>query len=87
MDRTTAAPQEVQKILGGKGKKLHAHEIHVRRTENKGYIARHMLRDKHGNYPMDGQRGEAEYALANHDELLSHMKDHMADIPDEEETA
>jgi len=74
------------KILGEKGKKLRAHEIHVRRTKNKGYIARHELRDKDGNPPSDGQRGEAEYALPDKAAMLAHMGEHMSDEePDEAE--
>lgn len=69
----------LSKILGGAGKKLHTHEIHVRRTKNKGYIAKHDLRDKDGNPPKDGQRGEAEYALANKDAMLQHIAQHMGD--------
>lgn len=67
----------VRKILGGKGKPLHTHEIHLRRTKNKGYIAKHDLRDKDGNAPTDGQRGEAEYALANKAAMLAHVDQHM----------
>ena len=70
------------------GKKLQAHEIHVRRTAEKGkYIARHMLRDKDGNPPTDGQRSEAEYALNNPQELMAHMQQHMGDgqEPDEDD--
>jgi hypothetical protein len=79
MEQLSSA-SNVQKILGGKGKKLTAHEIHVRRTAEKGkFIARHILKDKDGNSPMDGQRGEAEYALNNPQELLDHMQQHMGD--------
>ena len=75
----------VQKILGGKGKKLTAHEVHIRRTAEKGkYIAKHVLRDKDGNPPMDGQRGEAEYSLGSPQELMSHMQTHMGSEPDQE---
>lgn len=79
-------PEAAKKALGGKGKTLRAHEIHVRRTAEKGkYIARHMLRDKDGNPPMDGQRGEAEYALNNPQELLDHMQQHMGQEPEADE--
>jgi hypothetical protein len=74
-----------RKILGNKGKKLFAHEAHIRRTENKGYIAIHKLRDRDGNPPVDGQRGEKEYALANAQELMNHLAGHMGDIPDEDD--
>ena len=67
-----------QKILGAKGAKLTAHEIHVRRTAEKGkYIAKHVLRDKNGNPPNDGQHSEAEYALNSPQELMAHMQQHM----------
>lgn len=76
-------------ILGGKGKKLHTHEVHLRRAQKGAYIARHELRDKAGNPPQDGQRGEAEYALPDKAAMLAHMQQHMGDEPqggdDEEE--
>jgi hypothetical protein len=76
-------PDAARKTLGGKGKALHAHEINVRRTAEKGkYIARHLLRDKDGNTPTDGQHSEAEYALNNPQELLAHMQQHMGDEPE-----
>jgi hypothetical protein len=85
MDQLSAAP-EVQKILGGKGKKLHAHEVHIRRTAEKGkYIAKHILRDRDGKFPSDGQNGEKEYALSNAQELMDHLSTHMGDIPDEDD--
>lgn len=81
------ATSPAAKILGGKGKKLHTHEVHLRRTKNAGYIARHELRDKQGNPPQDGQRGEAEYALPDKAAMLAHMAQHMGDQqqPDDEE--
>lgn len=82
MEVQSLAPDQVRKILGGKGKKLHTHEIHVRRTENKGYIARHDLRDRHGNHPSDGQRSEKEYALPDKAALLAHMEQHMGEPAD-----
>jgi len=79
------ALQATGKILGGKGKKLHAHEISIRRTAEKGkYIARHTLRDKEGNHPSDGQRAEAEYPLTSPEEMLAHVQKHMQS-PDEED--
>jgi len=85
MDQLSQAP-DVQKILGGKGKKLHAHEVHVRRTAEKGkYIAVHKLTDKHGNSPTDGQRGEAEYPLSSPEEMLAHLQQHMGSEPEAEE--
>jgi hypothetical protein len=83
---TTAQSPDVKKILGGKGKKLHTREMNIRRTENKGYIARHVMGDKNGNPPMDGQRGEAEYSHANLAELLKHVQDHMGE-PEQEPDA
>ena len=85
MDQSSQAP-DVQKILGGKGKKLHAHEVHVRRTAEKGkYIAMHKLADKHGNPPTDGQRAEAEYPLSSPEEMLAHLQQHMGSEPAEAE--
>ena len=81
-----AMPDAAKKILGSKGKKLHTHEVHLRRTKNKGYIARHELRDKQCNPPMDGQRGDAEYSLPDKAAMLAHMGDHMGDMePDDDE--
>jgi len=77
-------PESAAKILGSKGKKLRPHEIHVRRTAEKGkFIARHMLRDKLGNMPTDGQHGEAEYALNSPQELMSHMQQHLGQDDDD----
>lgn len=79
-------PSAARKILGGKGKKLHSHEVSVRRTDGKGYIAKHQLRDSKGNLPQDGQRSEAEYALPDKEAMLAHMQQHLGDQePDEQE--
>lgn len=85
-DSQQLAPAAAKAILGGKGKKLHTHEVNLRRTENKGYIATHQLRDKHGNPPMDGQRGSKEYSLNDKKAMLAHMEQHMGEMePDEDE--
>jgi len=86
---TLSASPDVKKILGGKGKKLKAHEIHVRRTAEKGkFIAKHLLRDKEGNHPSDGQRGEAEYSLSSPEEMIAHLQQHLgADDQEEAEEA
>lgn len=77
---------DAHKILGSKGKKLHAHEVRIRRTAEKGkYIAVHQLRDKQGNMPEDGQRGEMEYPLSSPEEMLAHMQQHMASEPEDED--
>ena len=79
-------PDAAAKILGSKGKKLHPHEIHIRRTAEKGkYIAKHVLRDHQGNPPMDGQRGEAEYPLSSPEEMIAHMQQHMATEPGQDD--
>jgi hypothetical protein len=84
MEQPSATPEKVKRILGGKGKPLHSHEVHIRRTDNKGFVARHDLRDKHGNPPTDGQRDSAEYSLANPQELLDHLQQHMGQAQIEE---
>lgn len=76
--------KEVKRILGGRGKKMHVHDMHLRRTQN-GYIAKHNLTDQHGNPPQDGQRSEEEYNLSNPEELASHVQKHMGAQPDDEE--
>jgi hypothetical protein len=77
---------KANKILGGKGKQLRTHEVHVRRaSDRKGYIAKHDLRDKNGNMPMDGQRADAEYPLMDKAAMLAHMEQHMGDEPDEDD--
>lgn len=78
-------PSAAKQILGGAGKNLHTHEVHVRRTDNKGYIARHDLRDKNGKAPMDGQRSEAEYSLPDKAALMAHMQQHLGDEPDDDD--
>ena len=83
---TLKAPPEVKKILGGSGKKLQAHEVHIRRTAEKGkFIAKHILRDKHGNAPEDGQRAELEYPLSSPEEMLSHVQTHMGSLATDDE--
>ena len=72
-----------KEALGGKGKRLSPREIHIQRTQNKGYIARHMMADKKGNPPTDGQSHERMYGLANHTELLKHLSEHFG--PEDEE--
>jgi hypothetical protein len=52
--------------------------MHIRRSENKGYITRHELADKDGNAPVDGQKSSKEYTHANMQELLAHVQQHMA---------
>lgn len=51
--------------------------MHIRRTANKGYIARHDLRDARGQPPDDGQRAEMEYAIPDQDALMAHVGRHM----------
>lgn len=75
-DQVGAAAKQ---ILGARGKKLHTHELHLRRTKNKGYIAKHDLADKEGNPPTDGQRSSAEYSLADKKAMLAHLAQHMGD--------
>lgn len=70
-------PAEAKRILGHRGRKLHTHEMHIRRTANKGYIARHDLRDSRGQSPDDGQRAEMEYSIPDHEALLAHVGRHM----------
>jgi hypothetical protein len=60
-------------ILGGKGKALQTHEMHIRPTANKGFIVKHDLRDKEGRHPVDGQRDSAEYHMNNPAELAKHV--------------
>jgi hypothetical protein len=75
------------KVLSSKGKKLHTHGMHLRRTAN-GYIAKHELRDSKGQPPQDGQSAEAEYNVANPAELAAHVGQHMGPVePDEPEAA
>ena len=82
---TPSAASEATKILGSKGKKLYPHEVHIRRAEKGAFIARHLLRDKHGNPPADGQRSEMEYAIPDAAALASHVQEHMGEMPAEED--
>jgi hypothetical protein len=76
----------VKQILSNKGKKLKAHEIHVRRTTNKGYVIKHQMRDSSGQPPMDGQAPEQEYHANNLAELQAHMGQHFGpQEPDDDE--
>jgi hypothetical protein len=78
--------ESAAKVLSSKGKKLHAHGMHLRRSEN-GYIAKHELRDSKGQPPQDGQSAEKEYNVGpNPAELGKHVEQHMGPIePDEPE--
>jgi len=78
-------PESAKKVLGGKGKKMHTHEMHLKRLEGGKILARHTLADKHGNPPTDGQRSEREYALNDPKELAAHVAEHMGAMPDEDE--
>jgi hypothetical protein len=72
-------------VLSSKGQKLHTEGMHIRRTANKGYVAKHELADKHGRPPTDGQKPDPEYALANHAALQAHVAEHMGPLPDAED--
>lgn len=77
-------------MLGAKGKKLRTHTMNIARTDNKGYIATHELRDRDGNPPMDGQRSQKVYGIKDHEELGAHVMKHMGPPappapPDEDE--
>ena len=82
--QSPALPESALKALGGKGKKLHTHEMHIRRTANKGYIALHDLKDALGNHPADGQRPQAEYSLPDHASMMAHVGQHMGEMPEED---
>lgn len=77
------AQTDARKILSSKGAKLKAHEIHLRRTANKGYVAKHLMRDQDGNPPTDGQSPEQEYHANNLAELQAHLGQHFG--PPEED--
>ena len=68
-------------MLGAKGKRLRTHTMNISRTDNKGYIATHELRDRDGNPPMDGQRSQKVYGLKDHNELAAHVAKHMGPPP------
>jgi hypothetical protein len=86
MEQGMTGVDAAKKILGNAGKKLYTHEVHIRRTAEKGkYIIRHDLRDRNNNPPTDGQRGDKEYAVSNAQELMDHLSHHMGDIPDEDD--
>jgi hypothetical protein len=69
-------------ILGSKGEKLHTNGMHLRRTANKGYIAKHELHNEKGQSPQDGQNPSPEYALANHAAMMAHVGEHMGPMPE-----
>jgi hypothetical protein len=71
------------KVLSSKGEKLHTHEMHIRRSDNKGFIAKHDLANKHGAPPSDGQKSSKEYTHSNMKELLANVEQHMQQ-PDEQ---
>lgn len=86
MEHTLQIPDQVKKTLGGKGRKMHTHEIHLKRLEDGKVLARHTLADRQGNPPQDGQRSEKEFALNSPEELAAHIQQHMGPMePDEDD--
>ena len=71
--------ESASKVLSSKGKKLHTHGMHIRRTQN-GYVAKHELRDGKGQPPQDGQSADAEYNVADPAELAAHVQQHMGAV-------
>jgi hypothetical protein len=69
--------EAAKRALSSRGKRLHTHEMHVRRTNNGGFIARHDLRDRNGQPPNDGQSDSAEYGLADQAALAEHIGQHF----------
>lgn len=80
MPRDKGTPH-ARRILGGHGRELHTHDMHIRRAHNRGFIARHIMRDSKGQPPDDGQDSEREYVLANKAALLAHVDKHMDEPP------
>jgi hypothetical protein len=76
---------DAKSALGSKGAKLHPHEMHLRHTDNKGFISKTDLRDKQGKAPTDGQRDHTEHSHANMKELLAHVEQTMSQQPDDDE--
>jgi hypothetical protein len=72
---------DAKSVLGSKGAKLHPVEMHLRHTDNKGYISKTDLRDKNGHPPTDGQKDHAEHAHSNIKELLAHVEQTMSQQP------
>jgi hypothetical protein len=70
-------------VLSSKGEKLHTHEMHIRRSDNKKYIVKHDLATKEGNPPSDGQKATQEHSLNNMAELQAHLAQAM---PEEQDT-
>jgi hypothetical protein len=81
----TPAEQAASAALASEGEKLHTDGMHVRRTTNKGYIAKHELVNEKGHPPQDGQKSNPEYSLANHAALMAHMNEHMGPLPETED--
>ena len=65
--------------LGGKGKrKLHTHQMTIRKTANGGFIAQHQMADANGMPPPDASQAQ-EYALSDKAALMAHIDQHMDD--------
>jgi hypothetical protein len=69
--------ESAAKVLSSKGEKLHTHEMHIRRSDNKGFIAKHDLANKHGAPPRDGQKSSKEHTHPGMKELLADVQQHM----------
>jgi hypothetical protein len=72
---------QLKQILGGKGKKLHTHEMSIRHADNGGYITKHEFRDKNHNPPADGQRSSAEMQHPDMAALQAAVAQHMQQTP------
>jgi hypothetical protein len=81
MATLSQVPEAASKALGGKGKKLHTHEMRIRHADNGGYITHHELRDKHGNPPTDGQKASLENQHPDMAALQQAIAQHMQQGP------
>ena len=80
---TQQIPSSVSKIAGRRGQaKLRTHEkFTFGERRIRATLPSTNLRDKNGNPPADGQRGEAEYALPDKAAMMAHLEQHMGDEP------
>lgn len=67
---------EEKSSKGKGGKKIHTHEIRVKRADHGGHHIEHHMRDEDGN-----DAGIQTGVAANNDEMAQHVQDAMGDQP------
>lgn len=54
------------------------HEVHIRHSENGGYLIRHSFKNQPGEMPTD----DKEYHANDMNELQNHLQEHLDNSPE-----